>query len=397
MSGRLLLVSSDTAVVSAVKSALDTTVSLLQIDQLPDDGGDLQEKFQPSGIIIDSDVRSGVTNAFERIAAARRQFPAAPVIVLGNEMSAQLVLAALRAGANDFLDREASAGQMQTAINACLAQSCEAQHQAHARVAGILSALPSEQDQDFALNLAVRAAKSAPGEMVLYIDLSLPATQAGIALGMELEFGLVDAVKELARLDRALLESAVARDARSGLYVLPLSPDFRSEGTALEAAGFAALLQVLKTIFHVVVIGYGPFSHQRALLEMAQPGAKFFLCCNQRFSSIRGAGELLHWLAESKIGEAPDVVVHDVAPNQTPTPADIRKALNISSSIDIEGSWDELADHLNAGKPLALSPSRYSRSLDSCLVRMGLIAEPKTDLKSRLRGWLNLNPEAATP
>lgn len=397
MSGRLLLVSSDIAVVNAVKSALDTAVSLLQIDQLPEEGGDLQEKFQPSGIIIDSDVRSGVTSAFERIAAVKRQFPTAPVIALGNEMSAQLVLAALRAGASDFLDREASAEQMQAAINACLAHGGQVQNPARARVAGILSALPSEQDQDFALNLAVRAAKSAPGEMVLYIDLSLPATQAGIALGMGLEFGVADAIKELARLDRALLESAVARDTRSGLYVLPLAPDFCSEGTALEAAGFAALLQVLKTVFHVVVIGYGPFSRQRALLEMAQPGAQFFLCCNQRFPSIRGAGELLRWLADNKIAEAPEVVMHEAAPNQTPTPADIRKVLNIPGSIDIDGSWDELADHLNAGTPLALSPSRYSRSLDCCLAKMGLIAEPRTDLKSRLRGWLKLDSEAVAP
>jgi pilus assembly protein CpaE len=395
MSGRLLLISSDTAIAKAVKSALDTAASLLQIDQLPEGGGDLQEKFQPSGIIIDSDVRSSVTNAFERIAAARRQFPAVPVVALGNEMSAQLVLAALRAGANDFLDRDASTEQIRMAIGVCLAQNSQLQSQGRGKVAGIISALPSEQDQDFALNLAVRAAKSAPSERVIYIDLSLPATQAGIALGIELQFGVGDAIKELARLDHAFLESAVARDSRCGLYVLPLACDFGSNGTVLEAASFAALLQVLRTIFHVVVINYGPFSRQRALLEMVQPGAKFFLCCNQRFSSIRGASELLRWLAESKISEPPDVVVHELAPGQTPTPGDIRKALNIEGSIDLGESWDQLADHLNDGEPFALSSSRYSRSLDSCLAKLGLIAEPKVDLKSRLRNWLHSHSQAS--
>ena len=231
--------------------------------------------------------------------------------------------------------------------------------------------------------------------MVLYVDLSLPATQAAIALGLELEFAVPDAIRELARLDRALLESAVARDPRCGLYVMPLAADFRSENAVLEAAGFAALLQVLQTIFDVIVIGYGPFSRQRALLEMVRPAAKFFLCCNQRFTSIRGAGDMLGWLAENKIAAAPELVVHEMAPGQTPSPADIRKVLNVQDSIDIDQGWDELAGQLNDGTPLALSPSRYGRSLDSCLARMGLAEEPKTDLKSRLRGWLNLDPQAS--
>jgi pilus assembly protein CpaE len=396
MNGRLLLVSSDSAIVRTVKSALDTAVSLLQIDQLPEDTSDLQEKFQPSGIIIDSNARSGVATAFERIAAARRQFPAASVIAMGNEMSAQLVLAALRAGASDFLDRDASAEQIQMAINACLVNGNETMHPMRARVAGILSAIPSELDQDFALNLAVRAAKRSPSELVLYIDLSLPASQAGIALGLDLQFGVSDALKELARLDRALLESAVARYAPCGLYVLPLAPNFHSEATTLEASGFAALLQVLKTIFHFIVIGYGPFSRQRELLEMAQPGARFFLCCNQRFSSIRGAGELLRWLVEERIAEASVMVVHETALGQAPSPADIRKVLNIETSIDIGGSWDELADHLNDARPLALDPSRYSRSLDCCLAKMGLVAEPPTDLRSQLLDWLKLRLRVAS-
>ncbi len=393
MTGRFLLVSSDAAIVKTVTSALDAAASLLQIDFMPEDGGDIREKFQPNGIIIDSDTRSGVNSAYERIAEAKRNFPAVPVIALGNEMSAQLVLAALRAGADDFLDREAGTEQLQSAIQACLTRRGATPDTARAKIAGVLSALPSEQDQDFALNLAVRAAKRTPGGMVIYIDLSLPASQAGVALGVDLAFSVPDAIREIARLDRALLESAVAREPRSGLYVMPLAADFHSEGAALEATGFAALLQILRNIFDVIVIGYGPFSRQRALLEMVQPAAKLFVCCNQRFSSIRGAGELLRWCTENGVG-APEAVVHEMARGQTPTPADIRKALNLSSSIDIDGSWGELAGCFNDARPMALSSSRYGASLDACLARLGLAAEPKADIKTRLRGWLHLDPAA---
>jgi pilus assembly protein CpaE len=394
MTGRLLLVSSDSAVIRAVTSALDAAASLLQIDHLPEGTADIKEKFQPNSIIIDTDARSGVSTAHERIAEAKRRFPAVPVIALGNEMSAQLVLAALRAGADDFLDREASSEQIQAAIRACLARS-GAEQTPRAKIAAVLSPLSSEQDQDFALNLAVRAAKRAAGQMVLYIDLSLPATQAGVALGIGLEFGVPEAIREMARLDRALLESALARDPRSGLHIMPLAADFRSEAIALEAAGFAALLQVLQNIFDVIVIGYGPFSRQRALLEMVRPAAKFFVCCSQRFSSIRGAGEMLHWLTENRVTSEAELVVHEMARGQTPGPADIRKALNISHSIDMDGSWSDLAGHFNDAKPMALSPSRYGAGLDSCLSRLGLAQPARMDVKTRLRGWLHVHPQAA--
>lgn len=395
MSNRLLVISPDNALVGALKSALDTATSLLQIEHLPENEDHICEKFQPSGILIDSDSRSGVQTAFERIAAARRQFPAIPVIALGNEMSAQLVLAALRAGADDFVDREASCEQIQAAIRNCLAQNREPRRQGRARMAAVLSPFPSEQDQDFALNLAVRAAAQTRDRLALYIDLSLPVTQAGVALGIDLKFSVADAIRELGRLDRVLLEGAVARDSRSSLYVMALSNDFKSDAAALEPATFTALLQILQNIFDIVVINYGPFSRQRALLEMLQPDAQMFLCCSQRFSSVRGAGDLLDWLGESERLARPQLVIHEMAPGQVPSPAEIRDVLKVSSSIDVGASWDELAAHLNRASPMALAASsRYGRALDLCLAQMGVAPEPRPAFTSKMRAWLRLAPEA---
>ncbi|HTT96773.1 MAG TPA: hypothetical protein VMF58_01885 [Rhizomicrobium sp.] len=385
MSARLLLISTDEAAAKAVRAALDGAMSLIVLDQLPADG--LGEKYDPNVVLIDSDVRSGVQTAFEKIEAAKRKFPDKPVIVLGNEMSAQLVLAALRAGADEFVDRDAQPVEIGTAIHVCLDKKSAAPSSSRARIAGVLSALASEQDSDFALNLAVRAAKLVPDEMALYIDLSMPATQAGIALGLQPEFGVVDATREVARVDRALLESALARDVRSGLYIMPLGADFGADVPALDTGAFAALLQILRGFCGTIVINYGPFSRQRALLEMVRPAANFFVCCNQRFPSIRGASDLLRWLAVSGFG-VPEVVIHTLAPGRTPTSADVRNALKITESIDLDASWDELAESLNDAKPVALSDSRYSRGLDACLARMGMAPEPELDLLTQVLSWL---------
>ena len=234
-----------------------------------------------------------------------------------------------------------------------------------------------------------------PDATVLYIDLALPITQAGIALGLDMKFGVLDAIRELGRLDKALLMSAVARDSRSGLYVMPLSRDSRLANASLEAESFGALLQILHNVFDVIVIGYGPFSRQRALLQMV-PSARLLLCCNQRFSSIRAARELIGWLVELKFPSAPDIVIHEMSPGPVPAAADICKALNVSHSVNVSGAWDELANHFNAGEPLALDEaSRYCRSLDDCLIRMGFPVQLRPGFRDNLRGWLGLKPQVS--
>src|SRR5690606_19770978 len=114
-----------------------------------------------------------------------------------------------------------------------------------------------------------------------------------------------------------------------------LSDDFGMQDAGLEPATFAAVLQVLQSVFDLIVINYGPFSHQRTLLERLPADAQLFLCCSQRFSSVRGAGEMLTWLG----ARHPHLVVHELSPGQAPSPSDIRRVLNVPDSIDIGMGW----------------------------------------------------------
>ena len=379
MSARLLLVSTDTGIARAVRGALATAASLLQIRDLAGDDAVVGEKFQPSIILIDS--AAGVGGAFQRIAAAKRQFPAVPVVAMGNEMSAQLVLAAMRAGADDFLDRDAAPDEWQAVLENGL-RKAPTGLPSRAGMIAILSGWPSEQDQDFALNLALRAARRRPAAITLYLDLALPASQAGIALGLELKFGVGDAIREIARLDRAFLESAAARCPRSGLYVMALAGEARMAET-LDTEGFPALLQILRGIFDSIVINLGSFSRTMTPIQ----DAGHFLCCNARFSSIRAAAEVLRRL-DGKT--AAHLVIHDLAPGRTPRPADIRKALGVAESIDLDAGWDELAAHLNDATPLALGSSRYARGLDLCLAALDSVPRAQPGLRNMLGRWLRL-------
>jgi hypothetical protein len=129
---------------------------------------------------------------------------------------------------------------------------------------------------------------------------------------------------------------------------------------------------------------------------MATPAGHFFLCCNQRFSSIHAASDVMGWLAGLDNAITPDIVVHEIAPGLIPAPADICKALRVPRSINVAGSWSQLTQQLNNGTPAAFaSTSRYCQALDSCLTRMGGFAPlPDHNIAARLRERLKLFSDA---
>src|SRR3546814_15281211 len=73
-------------------------------------------QLTPDAVMVDSDARSGAETTYERLASIRQWFEETPIIVVGNEMGAQLILTAMRAGAQDFVDRDASDRELKSVI-----------------------------------------------------------------------------------------------------------------------------------------------------------------------------------------------------------------------------------------------------------------------------------------
>src|SRR3546814_20151699 len=72
-----------------------------------------------------------------------------------------------------------------------------------------------------AVNFAVLRAKAEPDAML--IDCTLPLSPVSAALDLKLGYTIGDALQDAERLDRTLLQSALARHPGSGLRILPLA------------------------------------------------------------------------------------------------------------------------------------------------------------------------------
>ncbi|ABS61694.1 response regulator receiver protein [Parvibaculum lavamentivorans DS-1] len=386
---RVLLICGDKPLAAQVKQALDSTSTVMSADPAIDNVQDVAGQFRPEMVLVDSDIRLGARTAFERLSIVREWFPDLPMVVIGNESGAHLILTAMRAGAQDFLDRDAADEDVRNVVARHIASGRPRGGSSH--IVSVLSAGSCEEDGDFAVNLGVSVAAARPREGILLVDLALPASNTAISLGLELSFRVKEAVKEMSRLDRALLDSALARCPRSGLYVLPLAVHGDAEDWLVSVQDLRALLEICQALYDVVIVSYGPFSRQEELVGLPGDGALFFLPCNQRFTSIKGAAEMLRFVRQlrSDNGE-PVLVVHEFAPGMAPDATGIKSAVGARQAIELPVRWHQLAESVNRGEPLGLDSSTpYAQSLSRHLANLSLLPQQAVDDERRqpIKAW----------
>jgi pilus assembly protein CpaE len=349
------------------------------------------KRFEPGGIVVDANAYSGTKTVLESIADIRKKFASVPLVVIGDEMSAQLILAAFRAGADDFFDRDTSEIEIRSALLARLRERAAVnERNGAAALVGVLSPSPADEDHDLSLNIAALLAAADSERRVLLLDLSLPSSPAGPALGLELSYTISAAVREMGRLDKTFLDSALAKSAETNLYVLPLADGAAANLPSLHDVSL--LLQILRALFDVVVIHWGAFSRQAALTGAPEEGGHFLLCCNQRFSSIRNAKDFLAELKSRDAGRvAPLLAIHHLDAEMSPTPDDIAEALGAQRKLVLPATWSQLARAQNRGQPVSFAgPSRYGEALRTYLAEAGLysFSEPADRRAANPFRWL---------
>lgn len=169
-------------------------------------------------------------------------------------------IALMRAGMRDFLRRPVSSQELSDVLERqVLGQAAQ---QATGRVACFAGNKGGVGKSTLAVNSSVLLANRHPGQ-VLLIDASMQLGSCAAMLDLEPTTTVVDAARELYRLDETLLRS-LAEEHESGLHLLA-APRDASESGVIDETSLGRILAVARRAYSWVVIDTFPLLDNLAL------------------------------------------------------------------------------------------------------------------------------------
>jgi pilus assembly protein CpaE len=222
------------------------------------------------------------------------------VIAIGDEEDKDVILAAIRAGARDFVrvgdDRREALAAFQRVFDSAPAAQSPAAAPAGKQIA-LLCSRPDIAASSFAVHLSLRMVEVARrDEKVLMIDLGVPTADSLLYLDVEPSYTFVDAVRSVRRFDQTLIETAFSRD-RTGLALLPLLDD-PGQIRDVNANDMLALFSILKSHFAHTILYLGGLRSPDFLIQALAQADQVLLLADQSVANCSAARRLLDDLKE---------------------------------------------------------------------------------------------------
>jgi pilus assembly protein CpaE len=351
---RIIIATRNEALADRLGHASERQASMVRVEPDTNVLLDTIGQMAPDLVLLDADARTGFGANFPACARAVSELRGGLKFgALGDENHPGTVLMAVRAGAAEFIGTDSNDDEIAEQLGRLLRLVERRERTEAGRLSVIFAGRPNEGESLFAINLAVLLAKRAPeaGDVVL-VDCTLPVSECDVALDLETSYGLRDALHDMARMDRTLLTSTLARHKSSGLYVLPLAVAVESVRD-LQANSLLALISVLRGLFSDVVLNIGSFRHASLLRQFCEQATVSFVYVTQSFSSLRACHGVLEQAEISKRERAEMVlVIADHDPDITLGDRQITEALEITRTLRLPMARAELTNSLNNGQPM---------------------------------------------
>jgi len=295
------------------------------------------------------------------------------------EMSAPFVIvAAMRAGAREFLDRAAAREALLEALTRHTAtRSKTRSHAGKGRVFSVVNTKGGSGATTVAVNIAI--ALQHTHDKVVVVDFA-PIGHAALHLNVRSSFGVLDALQNLHRMDGSLLEGFMSSH-KSGLHLLagPQQP-FSAAPTAAE---LARLFDLLVSHYRYVVVDCSSrMDHTtRHLCDLSNA---VLLVSQADVVSLWSAGRIQAFLEETVGRERLRLVLNRYKKIPGFTEEDVEKASNCKILWKVPNNYQLIGPAIDKGTPVALHDSQeVSRSfisLAATLAQASTNAEGALDL-----------------
>jgi len=304
----------------------------------------------PDFVLVD--VRGDAGAGMSTIERVRASHPATGVFAVAHAADPDLILQAMRAGANEFFTWPPSADVFHGAIRRTAARRESSQGARTARTLVFFGAKGGAGTTTLAVNCGVEVARLSKRPTVI-IDLKAGLGEVALFLGIRPRFTVVDAIDNLHRLDSAFLKELVTKH-KSSVDILAGSEQFDRPGAG-DAGALEELFQVLARHYEYIVIDAGSAINSSTVAGL-YAAHTMFLVANPDVPSVRNAQRLLDRVRQiGACGERVRILLNRAAEPYPIPPKQIETALGHPIHHTFPSDYQIVSTALNSGVPLALS------------------------------------------
>jgi len=353
----------------------------------------------PDLVVVD--IRGDATASMAAIERLRATSPSLAIFVIAGAAEPDLILQAMRAGANEFFPWSAVDGgpASQASMDSFHGAVRRSAARREAATAGakppcvthtFLGAKGGAGTTTVAVNCGVELARLTKRPTIV-VDLKTCLGEVALFLGVRPRFTVLDAIENLHRLDKDFLKELVAKH-KSGLDILAASEQF-DRPNAQDASAIEELLRVLtKTYDYVVIDGGNTINSTVAAALYAADNV--FLVTNPDVPSIRNAQRLVERMRQLGAGsERIKILLNRVSEQHLIAPKQIETALGYGIHHSFSSDYRTVSTALNSGVPLAMTNStELAAQFDSFtrhLIGMAAV-EAKPEPEPRRRAFLGV-------
>lgn len=372
-----------------------------------------------SAVVVMFDARSDLARPTQLVQWLRKFKAEISVLGMGYANSAQVPLAALRAGVKDFLDIGAADLEdiRKPVWDACMRGNQEKVEVAKGKVLALVGARAGMGVTTLAVHLCAALSalhdaviskhgyENAPEDLgVGLLDLGFPLRDGQMLLGLNGRFHMVDAVQGVNRLDKAMLEAALARHS-SGTAVLswPSQAHLLREVSPLTTA---SIIQKMRNFFAWQIVDVGGFPSPEIVQEVIQAADLVWVVTDQSVGGIVSLSEQLKNLRSSAGSQGVDgLVVNRTYKSQGLPPLDIAKRLDLPLLHALPHREEALLKSSSSGLLLSEnSPSdAYVQEVKKMAQSLFKAAQPNESATNErhsglfAKRWLNWLPGSKRP
>ncbi|MBI4264015.1 MAG: AAA family ATPase [Acidobacteria bacterium] len=310
-----------------------------------------QSQDGASADLVVVDVRAQVPSAMATIERLRAGSGSVAVFAVASESSPELILQAMRAGANEFFTWPPAEPVFHEAVGRTAARrDSSTAGRPQARVLAFFGAKGGAGTTTVAVNCGVELARLSKRPTVI-VDLKPGLGEVALFLGLRSRYSLLDALDNLHRLDGEFLRELVARH-KSGLEMLAGSDHFERPGAA-DSGAVEEVFRLLGRQYEYILVDAGSQIHACSVAALYTADA-IYLVTNPDVPSVRNAQRLIDRINQlGACGERVRVLLNRAAEPYPIPPAQIEGAVGRPVDHTFPSDYKTVSAALNAGVPIA--------------------------------------------